>query len=145
MIATVARRWPLAVAALAAIAGIVAAVVVVTTDSSQPAPEFTLNSTTRAIPDGVATGGGSCTTFTRSTSGEAGVTVHAHLLSLCKTPPRIELPGGFFEQQIPNWIGESEAAPARPQSRVPSSFRNLPPVVIRHLPEPAQSSVLYFQ
>lgn len=145
MLATAARRWPLTVAALAAVAGIIAALVVVTTDSSQPAPEFTLNSTTRAIPDGVLPGGGSCTTITRSTSDESGVTVHANLLSLCKTPPRIELPGGFFGQQIPIWIGESEAAPERPQSRSPGSFRNLPPAVIRHLPEPAQSSVLYFQ
>lgn len=143
MLATAARRWPLAVAALAAIAGIVAAVVVVTTDSSQPAPEFTLNSTTRAIPDGVLTGGGPCTTITRSTSGESVVTVHAHLLRLCPVPLRVDLPGAFSGQQI--WIGESEAAPARPQSMSPGSFRNLPPVVIRHLPEPAQSSVLYFQ
>lgn len=143
MLATAARRWPLAVAALAAVAGIIAAVVVVTTDSSQPAPEFTLNSTTRAIPDGVLTGGGSCTTITRSTNGESGVTVHANLLSLCPAPLRIDLPGGFSAQQI--WIGESEAAPERPQSRSPGSFRNLPPAVIRHLPEPAQSSVLYFQ
>lgn len=143
MLATAARRWPLAVAALAAVAGIIAAVVVVTTDSSQPAPEFTLNSTTRAIPDGVLTGGGSCTTITRSTNGESGVTVHANLLSLCPASLRIDLPGGFSAQQI--WIGESEAAPERPQSRSPGSFHNLPPAVIRHLPEPAQSSVLYFQ
>lgn len=61
MIAAAARRWPLAVAALAAVAGIVAAGVVATTDNSQPTPEFTLNSTVTAFP--VGEGHGSCETF----------------------------------------------------------------------------------
>lgn len=140
MIAMAARHWPLAVAALAAVAGIVAAVVVATTDSPQPTPEFTLNSTTRPIPDGALTSdGGSCTTITRSTRGEPVVVVHAHLVSLCTMPLRIDLSGTIPARQL--WIGESEATPARPQSTLPGSFRGVAPVVIRHLPElPAQLS-----
>ena len=205
MIGTAARRWPLAVAALAAVAGIIAAVVVATTDSSQPAPqftlnstthpiadgaltgddscttisrstsgdpavvvhahllstckmplrvdlsgdspvhhsqptpEFTLNSTTHPIADGALTGNGACTTISRSTSGEPGVVVHAHLLSACKMPLRVDLSGNSPAHQL--WIGESEAAPARPQSMSPGSFRDVATVVIRRLPGlPTQSS-----
>ena len=131
-------------AALVAIAVIAAVLVVVTTDDgAAPAPEFTLNSTTRPIPDGVLGGGGSCTTITRSTSGESDV---VHLLSSCRAkllPSWIQLPGTTPARSL--WIGESEAAPAhqaspqgrpaRPQSMSPGSFRSFLTVVIRHLPE----------
>ena len=146
MIAKAARRRYLvgAGAALAVIAVIAAVLVVVTTDDGvAPVPEFTLNSTTRPIPDGVLGGDGSCTTITRSTSGESDV---VHLLSSCRAkllPSWIQLPGTTPARSL--WIGESEAAPAhqassqerpvRPQSVSPESFRGLPGVVVLDLPD----------
>lgn len=146
MIAKAARRRYLVGvgAALAAIAVVAAVLIVVTTDDgSAPAPEFTLSSTTRPIPDGVLGGDGSCTTITRSTSGESDV---VHLLSSCRAkllPSWIQLPGTTSAR--PLWIDGSEAAPAqqaspqerpaRPQSTSPGSFRDLPGVVVLDLSE----------
>ncbi len=145
MIAMAARRRYLVGAgvALAVIAVLAAVLVVVTTDDGTvPAPEFTLNSTTQPIPDGVLGGGGSCTTITRSRSGDG---VGVHLLSSCRMqlPSWIQLPGTTPARSL--WIGESEAAPAhqaspqerpvRPQSVSPESFRGLPGVVVLDLPD----------
>lgn len=140
MIAKAARHRYLvgAGAALVAIAVIAAVLVVVTTDDgAAPAPEFTLSSTTRPIPDGVLGGDGSCTTITRSTSGESDV---VHLLSSCRAKL---LPSWIHAR--PLWIGGAETAhahqaspqerPARPQSMLPKSFRGLPGIVVLDLSE----------
>ena len=146
MIAKAARHRYLvgAGAALVAVAVIAAVLVVVTTDDgAAPAPEFTLSSTTRPIPDGVLGGDGSCTTITRSTSGESDV---VHLLSSCRAkllPSWIQLPGTTSAR--PLWIGGAETAhahqaspqerPARPQLMLPKSFRGLPGIVVLDLSE----------